>query len=213
MRITSILSLAGVLSAGSAAAAVNSQVLTNTDSANANAAVTAGATLTESATQVYSRVLTASQVMFQVGDAGLVTLDTADNVLTVVSASASPGWQIVDSVEGQLDGSADVELTFQSAADDVVEFTADLLADGTVTTTVESEDSSGVLDANGTADDEGTAGTGNRGNGNGGNGTDGDSGVLDSNGTADDDADDCSGEFITVCVDADAEADVEVNDD
>lgn len=221
MRITSMLSLVGVLSAGGAGAVVNNQVLTNTDHAGANAAVTVGATVNASATQVYSSVLTATQVMFQIGDAGLVTLDTAGNVLTVVSASTNPGWVIIDStIDGQIngstdgtgngaaDGSADVAVTFQSA-DDVLGFTADLLANGQVATNV-APNPSGVDDANGTADDEGS-GTGVGGNGTDGtDGTDGDSGVDDANGT-DDSADHCADGFIVVC--ADADADVQVNDD
>lgn len=227
MRIASILTLAGVLSAGSAAAVINSQAFTDAE-ANADAAAAASGAVTATATQVYSTALTETQLMYQVGDAGFVTLDTAGNVLTVVSVTVNPGWEEVDTIkgslegaidrakasiddalearpEGQLNGAADVAVAFQQG-DLVLEFTAGLLADGAVVTAVD-PNPSGVLDANGTAGGEANAGTGN-----GGSDTD-DSGVLDANGTADAEASGCTGDLITVCADADADADVRMNDD
>ena len=139
LRITTILSLAGVLSAGSAAALVNNQVLTSTETnSTSGVRIDAGGTTNDvaadSATRIYASALTATQVMYQVGNAGVVTLDTAGNVLTVVSATASPGWVVVKT-ESQ--GSAIAEVKLQSA-DAVVEFTATRLADGSLATNVES---------------------------------------------------------------------------
>ena len=282
MRISSILSLVGVLSAGSAAAVVNNQVLANSDTAT-SAAATVTADVTASATRLFSSTLTETQLMYQIGDAGFITLDTAGSVLTIVSATANPGWELVASldatvtgaqgavedaaaglpdaslpglpgtglpvvdaavdaqidisIDGVADGSADgsangstdgtadgsinvslndqldgadsatqVVVTFQKA-DDVVEFTADLLTDGTVDTTVTDPNANGVDGADGT---DGTDGTDGADGTDGTDGTDGDSGVLDGNDTIDDAAD-CTGGFITVCIDVDA--DVQVNDD
>lgn len=202
MRITSILSLVGVLGAGSAAAVVNNQVLTNAG-AEANAAITVDATA-EAATQIQSATLTGAQVMFQVRDAGFVTLDTAGNVMTVVSATANTGWVLLDSLDVAADGTAtaaaDVVLAFQSTTtDDIVQFTANLLSDGSVATTVRHGDSD---DANGTdVSGNGSVGvTGTIG--------DGGSGVDDANGTDDDCPTDA---LVSVCADASVEA--QVNDD
>lgn len=235
MKLTALISLAGALSAGSVAAVVNNQVLTNTTESAAQAVVNADVNVNdtnvadvEAAIRIDSDLLTSTQALFQIRDAGFVTLDTAGNVLTVIDANANVdlGFSLIDLAGTNLDGTADVVLGFQQG-DDIVVFTADLLIDGSIATTVDDSD---VADANGTADEgngNGGNGSGN-GNGNGGNGSgnggngagDNPSGVEDANGTADDDpadtgtdgnGDNCTGGLITVCVDADA--DVNLNDD
>ena len=134
-RITTVLSLAGVLVAGSAAAMVNTQVLQSTESKSSEQ-ITVGSTdnTAGTATKIQSNVLTATQAMYQVGDAGLVTLDTAGDVLTVVSVTPASGWTLV---EAESYGSADIEVKLTNGIT-VVEFKANLQL-GVITTSVESK--------------------------------------------------------------------------
>jgi hypothetical protein len=145
-RITTVLSLAGVLVAGSAAAMVNTQVLQSTES-KSNGQVTVGSTddsnttvptiATGNTIDAYTKssaALTATQAMYQVGDAGLVTLDTAGDVLTVVSVTPEPGWTLV---KAENYGSASVEVKLTNGTT-VVEFKANLQL-GVITTSVESK--------------------------------------------------------------------------
>lgn len=145
-RITTILSLTGVLVAGSAAAMVNTQVLQSTES-KSSGEVTVGSTddsdptvptidtesSTDTATKIHSSVLTPTQAMYQIGDAGLVTLDTAGDVLTVVSVTPESGWTLV---KAESYGSADIEVKLTNGVT-VVEFKANLQL-GVITTSVES---------------------------------------------------------------------------
>ncbi|MCE9621962.1 MAG: hypothetical protein K8R99_06430 [Actinomycetia bacterium] len=167
-RITTTLSLAGVLVAGSAAAMVNTQVLQNTESkssgevavASTNPANTPtaepvvvapgtgeainGNVLTNTeVTKIQSNILTATQAMYQVGDAGLVTLDTSGNVLTVVSVAPSAGWTLV---KAESSGPVDIEVKLQNGTT-IVEFRAHLQA-GVITTSVESKIEGGSDDGN-----------------------------------------------------------------
>ena len=73
-----------------------------------------------------------TQAAYQIGDAGTVTLDTAGEVLSIVSASPNPGW-VVEKAES--DGSLAIEVELRSGAT-VVEFEANLLF-GVVSTSVE----------------------------------------------------------------------------
>ncbi len=153
-RITTVLSLTGVLVAGSAAALVNTQVLQNTeskssasvpvgstDNSNANTPVTIAPG--DMATKINSSVLTSTQAMYQIGDAGLVTLDTSGGVLTVVSVTPSSGWTVV---KAENDGSTDIEVKLQSG-NMIVEFKANLQF-GVITTSVESK----IVDSGGNVD-------------------------------------------------------------
>jgi hypothetical protein len=150
-RLTTVLSLGGVLFAGSAAALVNTEVLRSSGSSggfgseisvavstpskiDGAVATTVAATGDVSTTQVAGSVApAASQAVYQIGEAGLVTLDTAGDVLTVVSAVPSPGWAVV-AVEN--DDASNIEVTLQSGTA-LVEFRANLLF-GVVGTSVES---------------------------------------------------------------------------
>lgn len=146
-RITTVLSLTGVLVAGSAAAMVNTQVLQSTETESSEQTVgstddsdiTTPVTIatdntTGTATKIQSNVLTATQAMYQIGDAGLVTLDTAGDVLTVVSVEPASGWTLV---EAESDGSSDIEVKLTDGIT-IVEFKANLQL-GVITTSVESE--------------------------------------------------------------------------
>ena len=162
-RITTVLSLVGVLGAGSAAALVNNQVLQNTesnssgdvivgtDSDDSTSGTTADSTTSESI-QIQVNVLSATQTEYVIGDAGVVTLDTTGDVLTIVSATPNSGWAIV---EAENYGPVDVEVKLQGGLDDsLVEFKANLL-NGVVTTSVELKNSDSDEHSNDGSNDDG----------------------------------------------------------
>lgn len=172
-RITTVISLVGVLGAGSAAALVNTQVLQSTES-KSNEQVTVGAVddpatpaltpvpaltptpidASDSITKIQSSILSGTQAMYQIGDAGLVTLDASGSTLTVVSVTPNAGWTVV---KAENYGPADIEVKLQSGST-LVEFKANLQL-GVITTSVESkiigDDGSGT-----TPDGGGTPGGG-----------------------------------------------------
>jgi hypothetical protein len=154
-RITTMLSLTGVLVAGSAAALVNTQVLGNpTPRTEIASEITAVLTLpVDSATTVETTVATppeteptesteetvktvpgttATTTDFEVDGAGVVTLDTAGDVLRIVGAKPAAGFTVTET--RQLDP-LHVKVTLQSLRTKV-EFTANLLF-GKISTAVE----------------------------------------------------------------------------
>jgi hypothetical protein len=153
VRITTLLSLTGVLVAGSAAALVNTQVLSSSalrkstaseisvadtqSPTSATSATTAG-TSGEVANKFaqLAPVITASpaQTTFDVPPAGKVTLDVTNGVLSIVSVTPSANW----TVGGSEADEGHVDVTFQSATQ-LVEFKASLVA-GQIVTSVESTD-------------------------------------------------------------------------
>ena len=154
-RIATLISIAGVLVAGSAAALVNTQVLSGTASPSpliVDAAsvtqpaidttvsattpiVTAAPLVEQAATPPPAPV--ATQAVYAIGTSGTVTLDTVGDVLTIVDVTPAPGWTITKS---EREDSTNVEIKFQSGTIEV-EFHANLLF-GVVTTSVESDDQS-----------------------------------------------------------------------
>jgi hypothetical protein len=148
VRITTLLSLTGVLVAGSAAALVNTQVLSSTALRKSTASeisvadtqsptsATAGAQVSNKFAQlVPSLAPTPAQTTFDVSPAGTVVLDATGDVLTIVSVTPSGAdWTVAGSEaeEGQ------VEVKFQSATQ-LVEFKASLVA-GQIVTSVETTD-------------------------------------------------------------------------
>ncbi len=109
-RITTVLSLTGVLVAGSAAALVNSQVLRNSASASnyevtdysapasiiSAAPVNVGKFDDQVAIAVTTSALPGStQSNYFVGSAGYVTLDTKDDVLAMPLAVPTDGWTVL----------------------------------------------------------------------------------------------------------------------
>ncbi len=146
-RLTSVISLAGVLVAGSAAALVNTQVLQNSSPSRSNQVVDLSTTTTVAGSPVAATVVTNStlvitgapaegdtQADYKIGDAGVVTLDTAGEVLSIVSVTPSSGWVVVDAEQEDL---FHVEVGFRSG-NLLVEFHASYLF-GVVVTSVESE--------------------------------------------------------------------------
>jgi hypothetical protein len=154
-KIVTVISLAGVLVAGSAAALVNTQVLGGSSSPSADVVDAAplppettpvlveapagttpmapAAAVVESA-QPAARV--ATQAVYAIGEAGTVTLDTAGDVLTIVSVTPADGWVVTKS---EAQDAINVEVRFQAGSVEV-EFHANLLF-GVVTTSVDSHDS------------------------------------------------------------------------
>jgi hypothetical protein len=144
-RVATVLSLTGVLVAGSAAALVNTQVLRNAERSDSNSVLVADPSSSSGAdssvgptesptTTVQVAVSTthlAELTAYQVGSSGLVTLDQAGDVLRIESATPSTGWKVTGIQ--QVD-SLNVKVLFQQN-DTVVEFRANLLFD-TVTPSV-----------------------------------------------------------------------------
>jgi hypothetical protein len=157
-KVAMMISLAGVLVAGSAAALVNTQVLDSSSSAsplaidNAQAtvptvpAVTVATTVPTPVVVVDSTIApttlptvaaTGTQAAYLVGDSGTVTLDTAGDRLTIVDVTPAAGWIITKS---ETEDATNVEVKFQAGTTEV-EFHANLLF-GVVTTSVEAKDES-----------------------------------------------------------------------
>ncbi len=139
-RIATLLSLTGVLVAGSAAALVNGQVLRASDNVWASdplitLVVEAPNAPTTSAPPVISPAVAEPAPVrsaYQIGDAALVTLDTSGGVLTVESAVPGAGWAVVASRSVD---ATNIEVQLQSESS-LVAFRANLLL-GVVSTSVE----------------------------------------------------------------------------
>ena len=167
-RITTVLSLTGVLVAGSAAALVNTQVLHGSAvparSGNkvtialdkfANVvdqdvpAVLGETTLAPAPTPqppdpALAAAAVTTQAIYQIDDAGLVTVDTAGDVLTLVAAVPNPDWSVV---KAQSVDAYNVEVQFQMGTT-LVEFRANLLFGvvGTAVVTTSLDTGSGGID-------------------------------------------------------------------
>jgi hypothetical protein len=148
-----MISIAGVLVAGSAAALVNTQVLTGNASPSAfsvdptTSSVTTVAAaqepvVTTTATTVPAAspqvaASPATQAVYAIGNAGSVTLDTTGDSLTIVNVTPASGWAVTKS---EASDASSVEIKLQSGNTEV-DFHANLLF-GVVTTSVESSDNS-----------------------------------------------------------------------
>lgn len=146
-RIAMMISAAGVLMAGSAAALVNTQVLggstapsgvaVNTAPQNAQTVSPAAAVATVPTAAAVGDAAAATQAVYAIGTAGSVTLDTAGDVLTVVHVTPAAGWVLAES-ENQ--DANNVEIKLRSGNIEA-QFHANLLF-GVVTTSTESDDPS-----------------------------------------------------------------------
>ena len=169
-RVATILSLTGVLVAGSAAALVNTQVLNSSSPASsANSAQieevsTSSASTIASSSSSPSTIATSSssettqvstsgtQAAYQIGGAGLVTLDTAGDTLRIVSVVPAAGWTVIETEQKD---ALNIEVKFQGA-DMIVEFKANLLF-GIISTSVESESITGNSTSNSTGNSTGNS--------------------------------------------------------
>jgi hypothetical protein len=151
-KVAMLISTAGVLVAGSAAALVNTQVLDGSTPSSALVidATPASDTVTTVSsvpvvttpsggtfTVVTSTVGSATQASFAIGNAGTVVLDTAGDVLTIVGVTPASGWTVTKS---EREDSTNVEIKLQSGSAEI-EFHANLLF-GVVNTSVELHDDS-----------------------------------------------------------------------
>lgn len=169
-RVATILSLTGVLVAGSAAALVNTQVLNSSSPASSAKSAqieevstsSASSTPTSASSPVTVTVpnssettevsATGTQAAYQIGDAGLVTLDTAGDTLRIVGVTPSAGWMVIETEQKD---ALNIEVKFQ-AGDTIVEFKANLMF-GIISTAVESYSASGTSTANSTGDSTGNS--------------------------------------------------------
>lgn len=177
-----MISVAGVLVAGSAAALVNTQVL-DSSATPTSLSIDAGQqpqvqqtiptvtvvpdvpTTTVAQTPVVATTLPAvappaTQVVYAIGAAGTVTLDTAGDVLTIVAVTPAPGW-IVDKAESEDAINVEVKL---KAGDQQAEFHANLLF-GVVTVATEIDGDSSTSNS---VDDHGGDRSGHGGDDDGG---------------------------------------------
>lgn len=149
-KIATVISIAGVLIAGSAAALVNTQVLSGSASPSPLVVEAAPQQTTPATTEapvvstppvvgttLPAPATAATQAVYAIGDSGTVTLDTAGDVLRIVSVTPGNGWIVTKS---EIDDANTAEVKFQAGTIEV-EFHANLLL-GVVTTSVESKDRS-----------------------------------------------------------------------
>ena len=161
VRLATVLSLTGVLVAGSAAAMVNTQVLNGSANNAAENVTLADSSLPDAVdpSTTFASVTTldgttfdattlppdtpgvpvtaapaGTQAVYQIGEAGTVTLDTAGEMLTIVAAVPNGGWTVV---EAKSEDALNIEVKFRSPITEV-EFHATLLF-GVVGTSVESK--------------------------------------------------------------------------
>jgi hypothetical protein len=136
-QVATVLALVGVLGAGSAAALVNTSILDSPTESGASAAVLppassvdvpvppptvaapttstpkpAPSTSTSSTTSTTTTVPAppSSLTAFNVGDAGVVTVDIVDGRLILLAAEPTPGWAVTDTEQDD-DG---IEVDFES---------------------------------------------------------------------------------------------------
>lgn len=162
-RIATVLSLAGVIVAGSAAALVNNQVLRSTEPADTSTFISASSSSTAS-TLPDSSVSTATTVapttlrVYDIDKVGRVTMDLANGNLRLVEAKEFDGWAVSKLVQTS---STDVEVRFSNVLGTVV-FNA-TLKNGEIETSLEVEGadttSSSVAPSSSTGNTSGNGGT------------------------------------------------------
>jgi len=157
VRLATVMSLSGVLAAGSAAALVNTQILSHSGNFGASNTVQLAQSTSPDATSplvtlpseatlpgntlqrdttIAPGVLprASTQAAYQIGDAGMVTLDTSGDVLVVVAVAPSSNWTLL---EVKSEDPTNIEVKLQSRTN-LVEFHATLLF-GIVGTSIETK--------------------------------------------------------------------------
>lgn len=152
-RLTTILTLSGVLVAGTAAAAVNSSILSNRSPLSQQSP--AAGTVTSVAPTVDDS--TGESVIYQIGDAGEVTVLTDSSSLEIESVTPADGWTVAASDESG--GRVQVQLANPTMT---VTFTASLVR-GVVVTSIESAaaettstSTDMIIDDSSSSDDQGS---------------------------------------------------------
>lgn len=145
-KVAMVLSLSGVLAAGTAAALVNTRVLNGGSTSGVSAAApkvmqTPGGLAATTATTPTAAVpgtvgaVSPTQATYSIGQSGTVTLDTAGDALTVAAVAPASGWIVTQSGS---DDASNAAVTFQSGTIEV-EFHANLVF-GVVRTSVDARD-------------------------------------------------------------------------
>lgn len=143
--LTTALSIAGVLAAGTAAFAVNSSVLSTTPSSQSaivessvsqgvDAVTTNPGQVGEQSINVQSSVLSNNATTYQVGTSGSVVIDMNSGALAVSNVLPAVGWS---SVPALVQSNGDVKVYFTSSRTQI-EFLARLV-DGKVSVSVTSQ--------------------------------------------------------------------------
>jgi len=158
-RVAMLISISGVLVAGSAAALVNTQVLSGSanptpfdaqvkatpdPSSSVVVETVPATTVAPVASPPVPSVVPANastQAVYAIGDSA-VTIDTAGDTLTIVSLAPAAGWTVT---KAESDDPHSVEIKLQSGTTEL-EFHANLLF-GVVTTSVETHDSSATANS------------------------------------------------------------------
>ncbi|MEO5900497.1 MAG: hypothetical protein ABIR68_10255 [Ilumatobacteraceae bacterium] len=134
-RHAAVLSVVAVLTAGTAAAIVNTRALAGSGG-HADIALSSVPTLNDAtSTDGSTTTITAAdtQRAFTIGDAGVMTLDRANGALVVTSVAPASGWQVA-AVTHVSDSEVNVELTSSTARATVAAVES---ADGIVITITE----------------------------------------------------------------------------
>lgn len=156
-RVATILSVVGVLTAGTAAAVVNTQIFESEPNVAGESSAmlapdptTVGLSLTPGSTSTSIAALPGEGTLteYLVGDAGSVTVDVIGDELRIVSVSAFDGWTIVEQEE-HLDEDR-VEVSFSSGST-LVEFDADYI-NGQIVPEIEAEQVTTVTSTETTSD-------------------------------------------------------------
>lgn len=170
-RLTAVLSLSGVLVAGSAAALVNTQVLRHTGGESALSAdplidqssgiPVVSLTPTAGTSPAADGVpVTSNAVAYEVGVAGIVVLDSDGTALSIVSIDPTTGWTVT---ENHQETATHAHIVFQSG-NTVMSFEANLLF-GVVGTSVEMYTVSTDGSSSGGGSSAGSGSTGGSGSG------------------------------------------------
>lgn len=162
-RIATVLSLAGVIVAGSAAALVNNQVLRSTEPVGTSTFISASSsstasTLPDSSASTATSAAPTTLRVYDIDKVGRITMDLANGNLRLVEAKEFEGWAVSKLVQTT---STDVEVRFSNVLGTVV-FTATLVG-GEIETAVEVEGadstSSSVAPSSSTGNTSGNGGT------------------------------------------------------
>jgi len=135
--IATVLSLSGVLAAGTAAAVVNASVLrpSTPSTASSDAAHSVAVINTvDPSSSVNIAPPPATQALYRVGEAGSVLIDTSGDVLGLVSVTPQDEWVVVSATSS----GATAEVVFQHEQE-IVRFTASLVSGVVIPSTSEEQ--------------------------------------------------------------------------
>jgi|GEM_PF-3365082 len=195
-RLTTIVTVSVVLVAGSAAALVNSQVLTRSTDANATAVpislleeptTTAVAETVPTTVPATESTLSPTQSAYKADAAGQVVVDTDGGALSIVSVEPSDGFR-VESMSQGLDPN-NVSVFFRGDDGALYEFHAGLMGGVVGASIVLVDETSTTVSSGSGSSGSGSSGSGSSGSGSSGTSTSTATTVDDHGGDDDDDED------------------------